>query len=262
VQPKGSARDGKVTGVSPRRADKQDGDLPGRVAHVPLTPARRRVVQGRIAACLALTAGYVDAYGLFVLGTYVSFMSGNSTTTAVELGKGEFGQAVSPAIAIPGFVAGSLAGTLVTHMRWRQPHRILFAAIAAMLAAALGLGAASAPKEIEIAGLSFAMGMVNPALSHVGLEKVSLTFMTGALSRLGSHLALGLRRAPVAEAEGDWDTHFHRALLDARLWVTFVLGAVLCIVATSALQSLALAPAIAVMLALSLFCPTEAAEAA
>ena len=37
-----------------------------------LTPARRRVAQGRIADCLALTAGYVDAYGLIVLGTYVS----------------------------------------------------------------------------------------------------------------------------------------------------------------------------------------------
>ena len=203
----------------------------------------------------------MDAYGLFVLATYVSLMSGNSTTTAVELGKGEFRQALSPAVAIPGFVAGSLVGALVTHMRAREPHRILFAAIAAVLAAALGLGAASAPKEIEIAGLSFAMGMVNPALSHVGLERVSLTFMTGTLSRLGSHLALGLKRAPVADAEGDWDTHFHRALIDARLWAAFVLGAVLCMVAMS-LRNLALAPVIAVMLALSLFWPTGLGEAA
>ena len=32
-----------------------------------------------LAICLALTAGYVDAYGLTALGTYVSFMSGNTT---------------------------------------------------------------------------------------------------------------------------------------------------------------------------------------
>lgn len=199
---------------------------------------------------------------MFVLGTYVSLMSGNSTTAAVALGKGEFRQAISPAVAIPGFVAGSLAGTLVTHMRGRQSHRILFAAIAAVLAATLGLAAASVPKAVEIVGLSFAMGMVNPALSQVGLEKVSLTFMTGTLNRLGSHLALALKRAPVADAEGDWDTHLHRALIDARLWVAFVLGAVLCIVAMPVLRSLVLAPAIAVMLALSLFWPPGADEPA
>lgn len=31
-----------------------------------------------LAICLALIAGYADAYGLIALGTYVSFMSGNT----------------------------------------------------------------------------------------------------------------------------------------------------------------------------------------
>ena len=60
-------------------------------------PARRRRVEGGLAGCLSLTAGYVDAYGLVVLGTYVSLMSGNSTTMAVELGKGHFAQAAPAA---------------------------------------------------------------------------------------------------------------------------------------------------------------------
>jgi uncharacterized membrane protein YoaK (UPF0700 family) len=225
-------------------------------------PARRRGVEAWLAGGLALTAGYVDAYGFVVLGTYVSMMSGNSTTMAVALGKGELGLAAPAAVAIPGFVAGALVGTLVTHRRARRPQRMLFAVIAAVLAAAIGLGAAQVPKAIEIVALSLAMGMVNPALSHVGQESVSLTFMTGTLNRLGSHLALGLKRAPVADAEGAWDTHFHRALIDALLWAAFVAGAGLCVVAMSALQGLALAPAVAVMLALCLFWPVAAGEAA
>jgi uncharacterized membrane protein YoaK (UPF0700 family) len=232
------------------------------LAPAPSSPARRRRVEGGLAGCLSLTAGYVDAYGLVVLGTYVSLMSGNSTTMAAELGKGHFAQAAPAAIAIPGFVAGVLVGTLVTHRRARRPHRILVAAIAAVLVAAIGLAAGQVPKMIEIAALSLAMGMVNPALSHVGLETVNLTFITGTLSRLGSHLAFGLKRAPVADAEGAWDTHFHRALIDALLWVAFVLGAVLCVVAMPALRSLTLAPAVAVMLALCLFWPAGAGEAA
>ena len=225
-------------------------------------PARRRGVEGGLAGGLSLTAGYVDAYGLVVLGTYVSLMSGNSTTMAAELGRNQFAQAAPAAAAIPAFVAGVLVGTLLTHRRAGRPHRVLFAVIATVLAAAIGLGAAQVPKVIEIAALSLAMGMVNPALSHVGRETVNLTFITGTLSRVGSHLALGLKRMPVADAEGAWDTHFHRALIDALLWAAFVLGAVLCVVAMPALRGLTLAPALAVMLALCLFWPAAADAAA
>jgi uncharacterized membrane protein YoaK (UPF0700 family) len=36
-------------------------------------------VKWALAVFLALVAGYLDGYGLLVLGTYVSFMSGNTT---------------------------------------------------------------------------------------------------------------------------------------------------------------------------------------
>jgi uncharacterized membrane protein YoaK (UPF0700 family) len=47
----------------------------------------------------------------------------------------------------------------------------------------------SAKYPPEIAMLSLVMGMMNPALSKVGAESVSLTFVTGTLSRIGGHLA-------------------------------------------------------------------------
>ena len=40
-------------------------------------------VQLALAILLALIAGYLDGYGLLVLGTYVSFMSGNTTITGL-----------------------------------------------------------------------------------------------------------------------------------------------------------------------------------
>ena len=71
------------------------------------------------------------------------------------------------------------------------------------------------------------MGVMNNALSRVGAQAVSLTFVTGSLSRVGSSLALALRRAPLRDAQGPWDTHLRRALLLARLWLGFLVGALL-----------------------------------
>src|SRR3954453_481189 len=62
--------------------------------------------------CLALCAGYLDGYGLQVLGTFVSFMSGNTTTAGVEIAQTHLHQAVPPAIAVASFVVGSFAGNL------------------------------------------------------------------------------------------------------------------------------------------------------
>jgi uncharacterized membrane protein YoaK (UPF0700 family) len=50
--------------------------------------------------------------------------------------------------------------------------------------------------KIGIVILSLAMGMMNNTLSPVGAEAVSLTFVTGDLNRIGSHLALAVKRRP------------------------------------------------------------------
>ncbi len=214
--------------------------------------------QKRIGVCLALTAGYLDGYGLLVLGTYVSFMSGNTTMAGLRAGQANLLAAFSPAVAIVGFVTGSLAGNVITHFRLHQAHRILFGLIAVLLIIVLRLGSHHALKDLNIAMLSFGMGMVNPALSQIGAEAVSLTFMTGTLSRIGSHLALALRRAPVPGSEGPWDSHLRRARIDAQLWAAFAFGAGMSGVAMSFTTGFALVPAIAVMLVLAILSRAEA----
>ncbi len=205
----------------------------------------------KLAMCLALTAGYVDGFGLLVLSTYVSFMSGNTTMAGVRTGQDALLLTISPAVAIACFVTGSFVGSLVTHSELRHARRALFGFVAALLIIAMETANGGESTNVTIAVLSFGMGMVNPALSRIGAESVSLTFVTGTLSRIGNHLALAVTRAPVTAAEGAWDTHLYRARIGAQLWGSFFCGAVLSAVVIAFTRSLALVPAVAIMLLLT-----------
>jgi uncharacterized membrane protein YoaK (UPF0700 family) len=210
--------------------------------------SKRAQVQSaeRLAAALATIAGYVDAYGMITYGVYVSFMSGNTTQTGYQAAEGAFGPASLTGLAILFFVVGSFAGALIVEFAGRYARRALYCVVSAALAAIVGLtqlGMLSG--ALATAAISVAMGVMNNALSRVGAQAVSLTFVTGSLSRVGSSLALAVRRAPLRDAQGPWDTHLRRALLLARLWLGFLVGAFLSGAATPRYGVLALvAPAV------------------
>jgi len=211
-------------------------------------------VQWASAVFLAMIAGYLDGYGLLFLGTYVSFMSGNTTFTGLRSGQGNFQAALPSAIAIAFFVTGSFLGNLFSESKWRYSHRLIFGVIAGLLATVAGLerhGLWNAPAEIAM--LSLAMGMMNPALSKVGAESVSLTFVTGTLNRIGGHLAAAAGRKPLSDGQGPGDSHLARARIDASAWSGFLVGAGLSGMAASHLRMWALLPPCAVMIALGLF---------
>jgi uncharacterized membrane protein YoaK (UPF0700 family) len=186
-----------------------------------------------LAAALALIAGFIDAYGMITYGVFVSFMSGNTTQTGYQAAEGAFGPASLSALAILFFVVGSFAWTLLVQAAGRRARRAVFGVVAAALAEVVGLTYFDfLSVGFGIAIVSAAMGIMNSAFSRVGAESVSLTFVTGTLSRVGSHLALAARRAPLADSQGPWDTHLRRAMLLARLWVGFLAGALLSGAAT------------------------------
>lgn len=216
-----------------------------------LSPIRLQLAS---ATFLALIAGYLDGYGLLVLGTYVSFMSGNTTMTGLKIGLHNFNAALPSAIAVLFFVTGSFMGNLVSQSKLRYCHRWIFGMIAFLLAivVALELRGVRSPNT-RIGMLSLAMGMMNPALSKIGAESVSLTFVTGTLSRIGSHLASAAGRKPLVEGEGWGDSHLARAHIDAIIWAGFLVGAGLSGVACSYFHLWALLPPCVVMIALALF---------
>ena len=204
--------------------------------------------------CLALIAGYVDAYGLSAFGTYVSFMSGNTTQVGSMTGRGRLVEAVPPALAILFFVCGSCAGTYLTHSRLRHSRRLLFGVVAALLAATAAVSRFG-PAEVTagIATISFSMGIMNTILPRIGAESVSLTFMTGDLNRIGSHVALAFKGVPLPDTQGPWDTQLHRAGLLASLWGSFLIGALISAAMISHLGVWVLVLPCLILVALALF---------
>ncbi|HMD07535.1 MAG TPA: YoaK family protein [Candidatus Acidoferrum sp.] len=209
-------------------------------------------VKWALAVFLALVAGYLDGYGLRVLGTYVSFMSGNTTFAGLKSGQGTFQAALPSAIAIVFFVTGSFLGNFFRQSRLPYSRRLIFGLIAGLLATVVGRhGLWNAPAEIAL--LSVAMGMMNPALAKVGAESVSLTFVTGTLNRIGGNLAAAAGRKPLTDGQGSGDSYLARARIDASVWLGFLAGAALSGMAASHLHMWALLPPCVVMIALGLF---------
>ena len=202
---------------------------------------------------LALIAGYVDGFGLLFLGTSVAFMSGNTTTTGLKSGQLNFHGALPTAIAILFFVGGSFIGTLFGQSRLRYSHRLAFLVVAGLLATVAAFEQ-HGPRNVfvEIAFLAVAMGMMNPAISKVGGESVSLTFVTGTLHRIGGHLAAAAGRQPLPDGQGPKDSHLARAEIEASVWSAFVIGAAVSGMAGSYIRLWeALLPPLVVMIALA-----------
>ncbi|MEO5604138.1 MAG: YoaK family protein [Novosphingobium sp.] len=172
-----------------------------------------------LAIALAFLAGFVDALG-FLSGDryFVSFMSGNTTRLAVDLVTAP-ARALTPALLVVGFVAGVAAGSLVAAKAgaWRKP--VLIALVAALLFAAAAwhaIGQAGA----GLGAMVFAMGAVNNAFQRNGEVAVGVTYMTGALVKLGQ----GIGAALAGERRAGWTPHL---LLWSGLFAGGVSGAVL-----------------------------------
>jgi uncharacterized membrane protein YoaK (UPF0700 family) len=207
-----------------------------------------------MAVLIATTAGYLDGYGLLFLKTYVSFMSGNTTSTGLKFGQLDFLAALPSAVAILSFVIGGFFGSLFSQSKLRHAHRIMFGLIAAGIAAVVVLewnGLHDSNSQIAL--MCLAMGMTNPALSKIGAESVSVTFVTGTLTRMGGHLASAARRRILKDPQGPRDSHLRRALIEASVWTGFFSGAVLSGIAGSHSRTWGLLPPCAIMLVLGLF---------
>jgi uncharacterized membrane protein YoaK (UPF0700 family) len=168
-----------------------------------------------LACALSALAGYVDAIGFLQLGgLFVSFMSGNSTRMGVYLAAGDWVRAAEALSLIALFVIGAAFGSLIVLGRGvhRQPWVLLAEALllaAAALCYALGLS------NLAVAAIVTAMGLENAVFQIEGGGGLGLTYVTGALVKVGQYLA-------VAVAGGDrlsWVPNF-------LLWAALVAGGV------------------------------------
>lgn len=164
---------------------------------------------------LAAMAGFVDAVGfLSANGYFVSFMSGNTTRLGVALGTAP-GAALAPALLIFGFVAGVTSGALLSERAGRARKPAVLALVTALLAGA-ALARAMNAELVMMAALVLAMGALNTTFQRNGEVTVGLTYMTGALVKLG----IGLARRLSGQRDPGWLTW-------AQLWAGLLAGAVL-----------------------------------
>jgi uncharacterized membrane protein YoaK (UPF0700 family) len=145
-----------------------------------------------LACVLSALAGYVDAIGFIHLGgLFVAFMSGNSTRMGVSLAQGQWLGAVEAFAVIVLFVIGAAAGSLIVLGRGahRQPWLLLAEALllaAAALAYAFGLA------NVAVAAIVLAMGLENAVFQIDGGAGLGLTYVTGALIKVGQQAAAAL----------------------------------------------------------------------
>jgi uncharacterized membrane protein YoaK (UPF0700 family) len=151
--------------------------------------SRRNVA---LACALSALAGYVDGIGFLHLGgLFVSFMSGNSTRMGVSLAQGHWSNAIEALGLIALFVTGAAAGSLIVLGRGinRQPRVLL---VEAVLLAAAALCHGFGLSNVAVAAIVLAMGLENAVFQIDGGAGLGLTYITGALVKVGQLAAVAL----------------------------------------------------------------------
>jgi uncharacterized membrane protein YoaK (UPF0700 family) len=145
-----------------------------------------------LASALSALAGYVDGIGYLHLGgLFVSFMSGNSTRMGVSLAQGHWLDAAEAFGLIALFVIGAAAGSLIVLGRGanRQPRVLL---VEALLLAGAALCYAFGRSSAAVAAIVLAMGLENAVFQIDGGAGLGLTYVTGALVKVGQLVAAAL----------------------------------------------------------------------
>jgi uncharacterized membrane protein YoaK (UPF0700 family) len=179
--------------------------------------AERRAAAGGVALAVVLVgaAGYVDAVAFLGFGgVFTSFMSGDSTRLAAAWAGGEARAAVLYASAVALFVLGAAAGRVVRTGASPFRRAAVLALTGLLLLGAAGAGRVGLPAA-ALSLSALAMGAQNAAIHHAGPTPVTVTYVTGALVRVGEGLGdLLLGRRP------------HGLGVHAALWAGLVAGAV------------------------------------
>lgn len=147
----------------------------------------------RVAIALSALAGYVDALAFIASGGYfVSFMSGNSTRLGVSIAGGEIVGIIS--LLIAAFVSGVAIATLVAGSRPDRRRRVMLLVCGLLTASAASIGLVPVPLTLAFAAA--AMGAENGVFADRG-DALGLTYMTGALVKIGQRLALAMTGGPL-----------------------------------------------------------------
>lgn len=202
-----------------------------------LLDSRRNIA---LACALSALAGYVDGIGFLQLGgLFVSFMSGNSTRMGVSIADAHWQTAAEAFGLIALFVIGAAAGSLIVlgHGAHRQPFVLLAEALLLAIAA---LAHTFGLPSFAVAAIVLAMGLENAVFQIHGGAGLGLTYVTGALVKVGQLMAKAVTGGP----RWAWAPNL-------LLWAALVAGSVLGALAYAWINLAAIWFAAAAALALS-----------
>lgn len=198
-----------------------------------------------LALLLAGLAGWVDVAGLTGAdGTFVSFMSGNTTQGALLAERENWIPAAHIAATIGSFVGGVAVGEVLGRISGRFGRPVVMLAVAALLGTGAWLSHDGHLGLEETCLLAGAMGLQNATMHSAGGVNVGLTYITGTLVQLGRALADLLTRGQGLGRAGRF----------FGLWGALALGAAACAGVLQHSRFIALTAAAATAAGLALFC--------
>jgi uncharacterized membrane protein YoaK (UPF0700 family) len=194
-----------------------------------------------LATGLAGLAGFVDATGFIATnGFFLSFMSGNSTRLGVGLIE-RAGHAAQAAGLLGAFVIGVMAGTLTGRAAGRHHRPAVLLFLGSLLAVAAILAYFGRTSEAYLVTAA-AMGAENTVFEADGEVRISLTYMTGNLVKIGQRIAgvmLGRGRWEWVPFLALWLAMIGGAVAGAALWPFFGLGGLWVAAAAAVMLALA-----------------------
>lgn len=187
-----------------------------------ISPAGQTALQEKLAICLALIAGYVDATGLIKWKTYVSFMSGNTTQLGVAISATEMGTIITSCTVIFSFVLGIYAGTCFSLSKINRVKTLTIYIVSGILILyTLAAQVSTIPAVASVAIIGFAMGLMNTIVTVVGSQKVNTDFVTGTLNSLAGNTAM----LTMSNSKADAAQYKSNALHLLLVWLGFMAGA-------------------------------------
>jgi len=179
-------------------------------------------MQERLAIFLALIAGYIDATGLNQWKTYVSFMSGNTTSLGAAISTGKSVVVFTSTAVIISFLIGIYAGTCLSlSKRNKNPILIFYLVSGILIFYSIIDYFYIINNGISISIVGFAMGLMNTIVTSVGNQKVNTDFVTGTLNSFARNTAMLTMTEDKAEKEEYQSNVVHLLLL----WTGFLSGA-------------------------------------
>ena len=190
-------------------------------------PERAPRLLGAVTVALTAAAGSLDAVTFFAFNeVFASTMTGNLILLGLDVGRGRWFATIEALLAIGGYSAGLVVGTLICgiamrRLPWRNAVGIALTAELALLvligAGWYGLDPGEMRAVLLVAGAAVAMGVQAAALRYVGPSGTPTNFLTGTVTNWIS--------AMVELHKPRWDGN--SALRVAALAVSAGLGAVI-----------------------------------